>query len=143
MLVHDSIYSWEGWGGKLRLASGKCRLRIFDRRKGAETVTILRPFVVVVSDDPESKMSIRSCAGHIATTVTQEFHIDPLRMIWVEYYPAIRYGKNNEYQIAEQFVAVDFSWRENRAIHPKWRQINPPLLDIVKNMLNAVDTQSD
>ena len=34
MLIYDDIYSWEGWGGKLRLASGKCRLRIFDLKKG-------------------------------------------------------------------------------------------------------------
>lgn len=141
MLIHDSVYSWEGWGGKLRLASGKCRLRIFDRREG-EPVTILRPYIIVVSDVSDSKMSVRSCAGHIATTVAQEFNIDPNRMIWIEYYPVIRYGKHNEYRIAEQFVAVDFSWHDGRAIHPKWRQINPPLLDIVRNMLtDTVETE--
>ena len=36
MLIYDDIYSWEGWGGMLRLASGKCRLRIFDLKKGNE-----------------------------------------------------------------------------------------------------------
>ena len=139
MLIHDSIYSWEGWGGKLRLASGKCRLRIYDRRQGEKSVTILRPYIVVVSDVPDSKMSIRSCAGHIATTVVREFRIDPSRMIWIEYYPAIRYGKKNEYRIAEQFVTVDFTWREGRAINPKWREINPPLLDIVQQIVETAE----
>ncbi|MGM0452618.1 MAG: hypothetical protein ACQERN_05595 [Thermodesulfobacteriota bacterium] len=140
MLIHDSIYSWEGWGGKLKLASGKCRLRIFDRRKSGEPVTILRPYVVVVSDVAESKMSIRSCAGHIATKIVHEFNIAPQRMMYVEFYPAIQYGRHNEYQIAEQYVAVDFTWKENRALHPKWRQLNAPILDVVKNLMTAMET---
>ncbi len=135
MLMHDSIYYWEGWGGKLKLANGSCRLRIFDRRKSDESVTILRPFVVVVSDVEDSKMSIRSCAGHIATNVTKDFKINPNRMIWVEYYPAVHYGRKNEYEIAEQYILVDFTWKEGRAIHPKWRPLNPPLLDTVKNLM--------
>ncbi|MCF8023942.1 MAG: hypothetical protein K9K82_00445 [Desulfobacteraceae bacterium] len=133
MLIYDDIYTWEGWGGRLRLASGKCRLRIFDRRKAAKKpVTILRPMVVVVSDIADSKMSVRSCAGHIATQVTREFDIDPQRMLYVEYYPSLRYGINNEYEIPEQYVAVDFTWNEGRALHPQWRHLKPPLLDVVR-----------
>lgn len=142
MLIHDSIYTWEGWGGKLRLASGRCRLRIFDRRKSGEPVTILRPYLVVVSDVAESKMSIRSCAGHIATKITHEFNIDHQRMLYVEYYPAIRYGRHHEYQIAEQYVAVDFTWKEGRAMHPKWRQLNSPILDVVKNLMETVEDEA-
>jgi hypothetical protein len=29
MMMYDDIFSWEGWGGELRLASGECRLRIY------------------------------------------------------------------------------------------------------------------
>ncbi|MFP3998583.1 MAG: hypothetical protein ACLFNW_01005 [Desulfobacterales bacterium] len=138
MLIHDDIYTWEGWGGRLRLASGKCRLRIFDRRKGAnKPVTILRPMVVVVSDISDSKMSVRSCAGHIATSVTRDFDIDPQRMLYVEYYPAVRYGMHNEYEIPEQHIAVDFTWNEGRALHPKWRPMQPPILDIIKNLMES------
>ena len=140
MLIYDDFYTWEGWGGKLRLASGKCRLRIFDRRKSAESsVTILRPYVVVVSDVTDSKMSIRSCAGHIATKVIHDFTIDPHRMIYVEYYPSVRYGMHNEYEIPEQYVAVDFTWAEGRALHPQWRHLKPPLLDVVKNLMESAE----
>lgn len=136
MLIHDDIYTWEGWGGSLRLASGRCRLRIFDRRKGASNpVTILRPMVVVVSDVADSKMSVRSCAGHIATSVIRDFDIDPHRMLFVEHYPPVRYGMKNEYEIPEQYVAVDFTWKEGRALHPKWRPLKPPVLDVVKNIM--------
>lgn len=135
MLIHDEIFTWDGWGGKLQLASGKCRLRIYDRSRGAGTgVAFLRPFVIVVSDLPDSKMTIRSCAGHIATHVTEKFSIDPHRMLWVEYYPAISYGIHSEHTIPEQYVAVDFEWYKEKAISPKWRQLQPPLLDIIKDL---------
>jgi hypothetical protein len=137
MLIQDSTYSWEGWGGKLQLANGKCRLRIFDRKKSGEPVTILRPFVIIVSDVPDSKMSVRSCAGHIATKVTNEFKINPNRMMWIEYYPAVHYGRKNEYKIEEQYILVDFTWKEGRALHPKWRPMNPPLLDTIRTIMES------
>lgn len=139
MLIYNDIYEWEGWGGKLRLASGKCRLWVFDRKKdaGDKTVTILRPKVVVVSDVNDSKMSVRSCAGHIATKVTRDFEIDPQRMLYVEYYPAVRYGMRHEYEIPEQYVAVDFAWDQGRAIHPRWRHLQPPLLGVVTDLMET------
>lgn len=145
MLIHDDIYNWEGWGGKLRLASGKCRLRIFDRtpaKGGKKPITYLRPVIVVVSDVPDSKMTVRSCAGHVATSVAADFKIDPHRMLWVEYYPTVQYGKKNEYVIPEQYVAVDFTWNEERAVHPKWRQLKPPMLEVVKTLMKTVKDKS-
>ena len=142
MIIYDSIYYWEGWGGKLKLANGKCRLRIFDRRKSAEPVTILHPFVIVVSDVFGSKMSVRSCAGHIATKVASDFNIRPNHMMWAEYYPAVYYGIKNEYKIDEQYILVDFTWNKGRAIHPKWRPMKPPILDTVKNLMAATSENS-
>ncbi|MEE9536795.1 MAG: hypothetical protein V3V51_05065, partial [Desulfobacterales bacterium] len=61
MTIYDDIFSWEGWGGQLRLASGKCRLRIYDlEQEKAGSLSHLRPIIVVVSDIPESRMSVRS-----------------------------------------------------------------------------------
>lgn len=135
MLIYDADFAWEGWGGKLQLASGKCRLRIFDRARGVgKGVAFLRPFVVMVSDLPDSKMTVRSCAGHIATRVTETFAIDPQRMVWVEYYPAVTYGPNGEHTIDEQYVSVDFEWYKGKAINPRWRQLTPPLLDIIRDL---------
>jgi len=140
-LIYNDIYSWEGWGGKLKLASGKCWLRIYDRSKGEEhAVSFLRPYMIIVTDVADSKMSIRSCAGHIATNVTGEFDIDPHRMLYVEYYPEVTYGSNNQHTIPEQYVAVDFTWYETRALNPKWRPLKPPLLDIVKALVENTET---
>lgn len=145
MLIYDDIYTWEGWGGKLKLASGKCRLMIFDRSKAeGQSVPLLRPYVVVATDITDSRMSIRSCAGHIATNVTKQFDIDPHRMVYVEYYPEVTYGPKGQHTIPEHYVAVDFTWHGGKALTPKWRQLKSPLLDIVKSLVESTEsTESD
>lgn len=136
MLIHDDIYSWEGFGGKLRLGSGSCRLRIYDLKKGyTRGLAHLRPFIVVVSDIPGGRMSIKSCAGHIATYVTKEFNIKPHRMLWVEYYPEKKYGKENVRTIPERFEGVEFVWHEDKAIHPRAKPLNSTMLKLVKELM--------
>jgi hypothetical protein len=138
MIIYDDIFSWEGWGGQLRLASGECRLRIFDLQKNkAGGPAYLRPIIVLVSDVPESRMSVRSCTGHIATNVTRMFKIEPDRMLYIEYYPETAYGENNEHIIPEKYDVVDFTWHEGRAIEPKWRALKPPLLDVIKEIVEG------
>jgi len=135
MLIRDIIYSWKGWGGKFNLGSGMCRLQIHDLSKGdSARIAHLRPIIVIVSDIPQSKMSVRSCAGHIATTVSRDFKIDPHRMLWIEYYPRKTYGEKNEHVIPESFEAVEFEWHEGSAIKPKWRLLNLPLLNEIKSL---------
>ncbi|MGA7144082.1 MAG: hypothetical protein WBY47_06215 [Desulfobacterales bacterium] len=136
MLIYDDIYAWSGWGGKLKLGSGKCRLRIYDLKKGNKKgLMYLRPIIVVVSDVKDSKISIRSCSSHIATLVTKAFNIDPLRMLWVEYYPEHKYGAGDTHSIPEKLDAVEFSWYEDKAIQPRWRSLMPPLLDEIKKLI--------
>jgi hypothetical protein len=91
----------------------------------------------VVSDIPASNMSVKSCTSHIATTVTQKFAIDPHRMLFLEYYPPVTYGAKNERHIPERYDVVDFVWHGDKAMHPKWRSLNPPLLDVVKTQMEA------
>jgi hypothetical protein len=135
MLIRDIIYSWKGWGGKFNLGSGMCRLQIYDLSKGdSKRLAHLRSIIVIVSDIPQSSMSVRSCASHIATMVSRDFNIDPQRMLWIEHYPKKTYGKKNEHVIPETFEAVDFEWHDDNAIKPKWRILQPPLLDEIKAM---------
>ncbi len=136
MLVYDETYHWEGWGGKLQLASGKCRLRICDLEKGnGEHLTHLRSILVVVSDIPGSKMSVRSCAGHIATGVAGTFKIDPKRMLLIEYSPGKTYGGKTVKQMPEAYDVAEFTWHKGKAIHPKWRPLQPAMRAILKNLL--------
>lgn len=141
MLTYDNVYSWAGWGGKLRLGNGKCRLRIFDLRKDetAKRVSFLKPIIVVITDVPDGKMSIRSCTSHIATCVANDFNIDPSRMLWIEYYPQTTYGQEGEHVISERLEAVEFEWRNDKAIRPKWRPLQPQLLEAVKNLISQKD----
>ena len=144
MLIYDDIYSWEGWGGRLRLASGKCRLRIFDLKKDKkEGLAHIRPIIAIVSDVAESPMSVRSCTGHIATSISKEFNIKPHRMLFVEYYPQTVYGQNQEYTIAEKYDVVEFKWLQDKAIEPKWRTLKPPLLDMIKTLVAEATSPDD
>jgi len=137
--IYDNNYSWEGWGGTLRLASGKCRLRIFDLKdRNRAGLAHLRPIIVIASDVPDSRMSVRSCCGHIATRVTIEFNIRPHRMMFIEYYPQTQYGEKGEHIIEEKYDVVDFNWVQDKAIEPKWRTLKPPLLDVIKEMVVMV-----
>ena len=135
MLIYDDIYTWEGWGGKLQLGSGVCRLRVFDlQAEGTTGIKHLRPIIAVATDVAESKMSIKSCAGSIATKITKTFKIDPQRMMYVEHYPATTYGKKGQHEIAEKYELVEFTWHDGKAIHPKWRALTLPMQDIVKKL---------
>jgi hypothetical protein len=137
MLIYDDIFAWEGFGGKLKLASGKCRLRIFDMNKcDRKGVTHLKPMIVLVSDHPDSKMSVRSCSSHIATTIVQKFNIAPHRMQFIEYYPKKLYGEGNRKVIPEMFEAVEFTWTEKMALHPKLKPLESSLLELLKIRLN-------
>lgn len=135
MLIFDDEFAWEGFGGRFNLAAGKCRLRIYDLSKGPKTKTAhLRPIIVIATDIPENRISVRSVASHIATVVTQKFSIDPQRMLFIEYYPEVVYGKNNENRIPEHYDAVEFTWHGDKAMHSKWRTLKPPMLDVIKEL---------
>ncbi len=137
MLIYDDIFIWDGWGGKLRLASGKCHLRIFDlAHEEQDGIKILKSVIVVVSDIGGQKMSVRSCGGHIATMVVKRFDIDPNRMVWIEYYPASEYGKEDKVNIVpERYDIAEFTWDEGKAFQPVWRLLRQPMLDLVKDLM--------
>ncbi len=102
---------------------------------GGKTVAHMKPIVVIVSDAPGDGMSVRSCAGHLATAVTRAFDIDPARMLWIEYYPRVTYGKNKEHVIPERYEIVEFNWRDGKALKPKWKTLQPPMLDIILDVI--------
>jgi len=136
VLIYDDIYSWEGFGGIMRLASGKCRLQIFDLKQGDKKgLAHLRPIIIIASDVADSQMSVRSCCGHIATGVARDYNIKPDRMMFIEYYPQTVYGEQQDHVIAEKYDVVDFNWHEDKAIQPKWRTLKPPMLDVVKELV--------
>ncbi len=137
MLIHDDIFAWSGWGGRLSLGSGKCRLRIYDLKEAdAKDITHLHRIIAIVSDVPDSKMSVKSCTSHVATQVVKKFNLNPQRTLWVEYYPESKYGVDSEHVILERFEAVEFTWHADKAITPQWRELKPPLLDEIKRLIS-------
>jgi hypothetical protein len=145
MLIYDDIYSWEGWGGKLKLGSGKCRLRIFDLRKdqSIKGISFIKPIIAVLTDIPDSKMTVRSCTSHIATCVSYDFNIDHTRMLWIEYYPKTIYGSQGDRVIPERVDSVEFIWQENKAIKPAWRTLQSPMADIIRQLIIQSDSDKD
>ncbi|MDD2603736.1 MAG: hypothetical protein RBR20_13400 [Desulfobacterales bacterium] len=143
VLIYDDVYHWEGWGGRMRLGSGRCRLRIFDLRRGDQKgLAHLKPFIAVVSDLPKERindMSVRSCTGHVATCVAVDFKIDPQRMLWVEYTLGDAYGAGGNRRVAESVVAVDFKWHDAKAIEPRWRELVSPLRDAVLELIHRTE----
>jgi len=144
-LIFDDIFAWDGWGGVMKLASGRCRLRIFDLTRSAsdERLTLLKPTLVVVNDLPREKlndMSVRSCCGNIATTVVKRFDLDPQRMVWVEYSPGGSYGESGQHAIADRLEQVVFQWNDDRALHPKWLPLQGALLDKVRALIQETET---
>jgi len=139
MLVYDDIFSWAGWGGRLRLGSGKCRLRICDLRMDRQKDLMhLKPIIVVVSDVSDSNVTVRSCVNHVATSVVREFKLEHQRMIFIEYTGPSIYGEKRQYKIPESFEAVEFVWRAEKALHPRYRALSPALQKIVKKMIEGV-----
>ena len=137
MLIYDDIFIWKGFGGMLNLGSGKCRLKIFDLSGDqADGLVHLKPIIVIALDHPDSSLSVRSCSSHIATMVSKKFRIAPNRMQFVEYYPQKTYGKDRKHFIPEVFEDVDFTWKEDMAIHPRLRSPAPPLLKRLAELLD-------
>jgi len=138
-IVYSDIFHWEGFGGRLQLATGSCRLWIFDRgREETKRLSHLHRFVVVAADAAESRLSVKSCVSHIATRVADRFRIDPQRMLFVEYYPEKTYGPDNENRIPEHFDQVEFTWYEDKAMHPKWQPLESPRLETVRELMQEV-----
>ncbi len=139
VLIYDDVYRWPGWGGRMQLGSGRCRLRLFDLRRGCgKGLAHLKPVIAVVSDLPKKRlndMSVRSCTGHIATCVARDFSIDPQRMLWIEYYPEQISCAASDQAAAQSLVAVDLTWHEGLAIEPRWRPLQPPLCDTVRELI--------
>lgn len=136
MLIYNDDFEWQGFGGQLKLGSGKCRLSIFDlSAEPAGRLAHLKPVIVIASDHPDSNMSVRSCSSHIATIVSSTFEIAPNRMQFVEYAEEKTYGPNDQKVIPEKFVAVDFTWKDNKAMHARLSSLGPPLLDRLKNLM--------
>lgn len=142
MKIFDDIMHWDGYGGKFKLAAGRCRLRLFDLSKDrTNDVPQLKPIIAIVSDLPEDKktvmkkVSVRSCISHVATTIVHRFGIDPGRMVLVEHYPRETYGIHSEKVIPEKYDRVMLKWHDKKALFPNWRPLEPPLLDTVQDLV--------
>jgi len=135
MLIHDDLFEWEGFGGQLKLAHGKCRLQIYDLNQSpTKGLAHLKPIIVMVSDVPGSAMSVGSCISHVATLVAKQFNLPHQRIHYIEHSPARTYGQQNQHVIPEKFELFKFVWHEDKALHPSRKDVEPPLLDTLQEL---------
>jgi hypothetical protein len=143
-LLYDDLFEWEGWGGHLKLASGRCRLLLCDLGRDRRGAVRLKPLVAVareISDAPRvaGRLAIRSCAGHIATEICRRFAVAPQKLLYVEYYPPSRYGHRGQFTVAERFEAARFQWHGTRAMNPKWFPLEERLVEALKPLVAKSD----
>lgn len=140
-MVFNDIFAWDGWGGRFNLAAGKCRLCLFDLSDAQDvSLTLLKPFIAIAADLPTNgsnlkQVTVRACCTHIATTLAHRFSIEPARMLFIEYYARTHYGRDNEHTIPQRYDIVDMVWEDDKALHPKWRPLDGPLLETVRMLL--------
>jgi hypothetical protein len=144
--IFNDIFTWDGWGGLIRLAAGRCHLWLFDLRKVSgrpEGMIFMQPFVGVIQEiDPGNPVSLRSVTSHVATMVVRRFNIDPRRLLWVEYVPERIYGGQARRTVPEKLDQVELNWVEGKAMIPGWRPLDEPLRTLVKGVIAPVQPDS-
>ncbi len=140
MKLYQGIFQWEGWGGVLKLASGKCQLTLYDLSSSEPRHIIpMETAIAVVSDIDEPRrqgqwVSIRSCAAHIATQVVEKFDLKPQRLLWIEYTPEKAYGPCKEKVIPESYSAVKFEWRQKAAFNPVRKPLDGDRIRLIESL---------
>lgn len=132
-IIYDGIHEWEGWGGIFRLGGGKCHLRLLKLKSdAAKGLIFLKSTMAIVSDLPETRLSVRSCAAHIAASIAEKHNIDIRRFMYVEYYPESNFGLRQDRKIPARFDVAEFTWHPQNAPQITWHPLKPDLLEIVK-----------
>jgi hypothetical protein len=82
-------------------------------------------------------MSVRSCAGHVATLVAEKYAVSPPRMRFVAYYPPSVYGPQKEKKISERIEEAELEWFEEKAMQPKkWREVTSQEKALVRRLVH-------
>ena len=55
------------------------------------------------------------------------------RLQLVEHYTEKVYGEKTQQRIPQKFEAVELVWEQGLALHPKWRPVEGPLLDFLRD----------
>ncbi len=138
-IIYDGMHEWEGWGGAFRLGSGKCQLRLLTLKSNAAKGLIsLKSTVALVSDLPESRLSVRACPAHIVTSIAEKFDIDVRRIMYVEYYPESNYGPpHQERTLPARYEVAEFTWHTNSAPQVKWHSLKADVLKVVEKYVDS------
>jgi hypothetical protein len=110
MLTLDQIYRYRSLVAQRQ---GYCRLRIFKRRDGGQTVLLTE-----VANNPGQ--SITAASDVIATGLVARYQLNPATTLWIEHCPADASEKLTE----DAYVSVKYTWKGGVAYSPRWRRLS-------------------
>jgi hypothetical protein len=61
-------------------------------------------------------------------------------MVYVEFCPQSVYGNENQHIIPATFDTVDFTWHDGKALHPKWRPLEPSFQETLAALIAESDS---
>jgi hypothetical protein len=102
-MIEEYIYAFTAPNG----VPSKCRIRTYlaqDRFHSGDLVIICSQ----LADDEAAGMSITNAAEHIATGVMDRHQVQPMRMVWIEHYPAHGTKRGDTYRFPETLDRVTF-----------------------------------
>jgi hypothetical protein len=106
----DQIYRYRSLAAQRQ---GYCRLRIYKRRDGGQTVLLTE-----VANNPGQ--SITAASDVIATGLVARYHLDPATTFWIEHWPADPSDKLSE----NAYASVKYTWLDGVAASPRWRRLS-------------------
>lgn len=110
MLKHDQIYRYRSLA---RQRQGYCRLRIYERGDGVQTVLLTE-----VPNNPGQ--SITAASEVIATGLAARYHLNPVTTLWLEHWPADTSTK----LVKDAYASVKYTWLDGIASNPRWRHVS-------------------
>jgi len=126
-IIFDNVFMWHGFAldfEKDEAPDSCCRLQIIDFDSSGSSNPLFR-WAVIVSDLKEHTggILISNCAEGLFKRISENFDLDPRRLIWIEHYP----GESMEWVRLEKTTLN--SGRITRK--PKRRPINSQLVKII------------
>lgn len=90
-----------------------CHLRIVQSQRTVQTV-------IITVMGFEIGWFYLFVVGKLVDQIVQEFHLDPVQLVWIEHYLA-------DYRDLTQddFNQVLFDWQDGKATNPQWVKISP------------------
>ncbi len=139
--LYNGPYEWENDAPGAQQLRWQCHLHLLNLSQLPNLdFKLIRPMAVVATaiteHDQPGNMSIRSFADQILTKACDDFHLDPMRVIFIEYVAPREFGRKERRRLPARLFAGDFRWHNGRALYPHWQELEDPLKATIQQLLD-------